>query len=123
VRKPGPLRSIPFDQLKVGTWTTDNLNAIPDDAPELQSVMKDLRDELKAQPTFIVVNNQQVPYTNMKAELQIEDMQGPPGQPSLKHLVLGIHWNEQTIDPVKQQPGYFVDAFVHRDSNYIAGGE
>jgi hypothetical protein len=34
-----------------------------------------------------------------------------------------VHWDEEPIDPNKQAPGYFVDTFVHKDSNYVAGSE
>ena len=29
----------------------------------------------------------------------------------------------EPIDPVRGQPGYYLDTFVHKDSNYVAGGE
>ena len=33
----GPIRAIPFDQMLVGTWRTDELESIPDDAPQLRT--------------------------------------------------------------------------------------
>ncbi len=119
--KPGPIRSIPFDQLLPGTWSTDNLDAIPDNAPELQRVMKDLRRDLLAVPPVQVLNGVEVRYTKLYAEVQIENFQGPPGQVTTRHIVLAIHWDEQPFDTVKQQPGYFIDTVVHRDSKYTAG--
>lgn len=121
--KPGPIRSIPFDQMLVGTWRTDQLDAIPDNAPELQKVMHDLADSVKAVPPVQIVNNNEVRYTNMYAELQIENVQGTAEQPTVKHLVLVIHWAEEPKDPVRQLPGFYTDTFVHKDSNYAASAE
>jgi quinol-cytochrome oxidoreductase complex cytochrome b subunit len=121
--KPGPVRSLPFDQLLVGTWSTDNLSAIPGNAPELKAVMTDISNEIAAEPKSIVSNGVEVHYENMKAELTIEVVQSDANGPNLKHLTLVVHYDGEPIDPVRGQPGYFLDTFVHRDSNYIAGGE
>jgi ubiquinol-cytochrome c reductase cytochrome b subunit len=121
--KPGPIRSIPFDQLLVGTWSTQALSAIPDNAPELQAVMREVKNEIDSLPKTILVNNQPVNYFNMYAELTIEVMQGTPDNPTLKHIVLAVHWDGEPIDLVRNQPGYFTDTFVHKDSQYTASGE
>ncbi len=64
--KPGPIRSLPFDQMLVGTWSTQDLAAIPDNAPELQKVMAELRDEIAAVPPVQEINGQEVRYSNMR---------------------------------------------------------
>src|SRR5512140_1173423 len=101
--KRGPLRSLPFDQLVVGTWSTDNLAAIPDNAPELKAVMTDISNEINAEPKSIVSNGIEVPYVNMRAELTVEVMQSDTGGPNLKHLTLVIHWDGEPTDPVRGQ--------------------
>ncbi len=122
--KPGPIRSVPFDQMLAGDWSTKNENGgVPDNAPELQKVMKDLTDAIAASPTVQMVEGKPVYYNNMYAELKIEDAQGLAGSPTLKHLTLVVHWDGEPTDPVHNQPGYFVDTFVHKDSDYAAGGE
>ena len=121
--KVGPIRAIPFDQMTAGTWSTQDLGAIPDDAPALQQVMKDLARAVDAAPKEQTVSDQKVTYTHMYAELQIEDAQGVAGAPTLKHLTLVVHWDEEPKDPVRGVPGYFVDTFVHQDSDYAASAE
>jgi len=59
----------------------------------------------------------------MYGELTISDAQRVNGEPTLKELMLGIHWDEEPIDPVNGQPGYFVYTYVSADSNYSSGGE
>jgi hypothetical protein len=123
--KPGPIRSIPFDQMLPGAWTTQDVGSIPDNVPELQKVMQELKSEVD--PTHVppvqVINGQEVRYSNMYAVLRIENAQGTSDAPTLKHLILEIHWDEQPTDPVRQEPGYFTDTFVHKEANYVAGGE
>jgi quinol-cytochrome oxidoreductase complex cytochrome b subunit len=117
--KVGPIRKIPFDQMLVGTWSTQNLAAIPDNAPELQAVMKHLAEEIAAVPAVQVVEGKEVRYDDMYGELIIADAQhGADGRPILKKLTLAIHWSEQPFDAVRQEPGYFVDTYVHVDSDY-----
>lgn len=121
--KTGPIRAIPFSQMQVGTWRTDGLDAIPDDAPQLKVVMEDLANTVAAVPPVQVINGQEVRYSNMYADLTIAETQVANGEPTLKELVLGIHWDEEPIDPVNGQPGYFVYTYVSVDSNYSSGGE
>lgn len=121
--KPGPIRSLPFDQLMVGTWDTYSLSSIPDNAPQLKAVMTDIKNEIDAEPKSIVSNGVQVNYASMHAELTVEVMQSDASGPTLKHLTLVVHWDGEPIDPVRGQPGYYLDTFVHKDSNYVAGGE
>jgi hypothetical protein len=106
----------------VGSWRTDELDSIPDDAPELQRVMEELAAAVAAVPPSQIINEQEVFYTNMWAELTISDAQTTNGEPSLRELILGIHWDEEPIDPVNGQPGYFVYTYVSINSNYSAGG-
>ena len=122
--KPGPLRSIPFDQMLVGTWSTQqDKGGVPDNAPALQAVMEELAASVAAVPPVQTINGQEVRYTNMFAEVKIADAQGLPGAPTLKQLTLGIHWDEQPTDPTNGQPGFFSYTFVSRDSLYSSGGE
>ncbi len=121
--QPGPIRSIAFDQLLVGTWSTQDPSAVPGNALELQAVMREIKSEIDSLPKTILVNNQPVNYFNMYAELTIEVAQGTPDNPTLKHIVLAVHWDGEPIDLVRNQPGYFTDTFVHKDSKYTASGE
>jgi len=75
-----------------------------------------------AVPPVQVINEKEVLYTNMYGEVTIGDAQTVSGEPVLKELILGIHWNEEPIDPVNGQPGYFVYTYVSTASNYSAGG-
>jgi ubiquinol-cytochrome c reductase cytochrome b subunit len=120
----GPIRSLPFDQMLVGTWSTqEERGGVPDNAPALQMVMEELAASVAAVPPVQVLNDQEVRYTNMFAELRIEEAQGLPGEPTLKQLTLAIHWDEQPIDPTNGQPGFFTYTFVSRDSLYSSGGD
>src|SRR5512137_1705988 len=102
--KPGPIRSIPFDQMLVGTWSTQqDKGGVPDNAPALQSVMEELAASVAAVPPVQTINGQEVRYTNMFAEVKIDEAQGLPGEPTLKQITLAIHWDEQPIDPVSGQ--------------------
>jgi quinol-cytochrome oxidoreductase complex cytochrome b subunit len=121
--KPGPLRSVPFDQLVPGTWSTFNLSGIPDNAPELKVVMDEIALEIDRAPKSIISNGVEVTYANMRADLIIEDMQSDANGPNLKHLTLVVHWDGEPLDPVRGTPGYYLDTFVHKNSNYVAGGE
>jgi quinol-cytochrome oxidoreductase complex cytochrome b subunit len=121
--KVGPIRAIPFDQMKEGTWSTKDLASIPDDAPQLKAVMEDLAASIAAVPPVQNINGQEVRYTNMYGDLTISVAQTEKGEPKLKQLVLGVHWDEQPIDPTNGQPGYFVYTFVSVDSTYSSGGE
>jgi hypothetical protein len=96
---------------------------VPDNAPALQALMEELTASVAAVPPVQVLNGKEVLYTNMYAELKIEDAQGLPGEPTLKQLTLGIHWDEQPTDPTNGQPGYFSYTFVSKDSTYSSGGE
>jgi quinol-cytochrome oxidoreductase complex cytochrome b subunit len=118
--KVGPIRAIPFDQMQVGTWSTKDLEAIPDDAPQLKQVMEDLAATVAAAPPVQTVNDKPVYYSNMYGEVTISNAQTTGGEPTLKELILGVHWDEQPIDPTNGQPGYFVYTFVSADSNYTA---
>ena len=121
--KPGPIRSIPFDQMLPGTWSTQDVGAIPDNAPELQKIMQELKTDVDPAhvPPVQVINGQEVRYSNMYAVVRIEVAQGTPDNPTLKHLTLEIHWDEQPTDPVRQEPGYFTDTFVHKDVQLCGG--
>ncbi len=119
----GPIRKIPFNQMLVGTWSTQDLEAIPDDAPQLRQVMEELAAAVAAVPPVEYINGKQVLYTDMYGELTISVAQTAGGEPTLKELVLGIHWKEQPVDPTNGQPGYFVYTYVSVDSNYSSGGE
>jgi ubiquinol-cytochrome c reductase cytochrome b subunit len=119
----GPIRAIPFDQMLEGTWRTDELDAIPDDAPQLKAVMEELAAAIAAVPPVQTINGQEVRYTNMYGEVTISAAQVANGAPTLKELVLGVHWDEQPTDPTNGQPGYFVYTFVSVDSNYSSSGE
>ncbi|MFN8596612.1 MAG: cytochrome bc complex cytochrome b subunit [Anaerolineae bacterium] len=114
----GPVRSLPFDQLKIGTWSTEDPGLIPDDAPKLRRVMEEMDQEIKS-----LTANQQSTYSNMRAQLNIEVAQGTPENPTVKHITLVVRWDQEPIDQGRQQPGYFVDTFVHKDSKYSVGGE
>jgi len=118
----GPVRAIPFDQMLEGTWSTQDLEAIPDDAPQLRHIMEELAATIAAVPPVQVINDKTVLYSNMFGELTISVAQTRDGEPVLKELILGIHWDEEPIDPVTGQPGYFVYTYVSSDSNYAAGG-
>ena len=96
---------------------------LEDNAPQLKAVMTDLKNEIDAEPKSIVSNGIQVDYTSMHAVLTVEVMQSDASGPTLKHLTLVVHWDGEPIDPVRGQPGYYLDTFVHKDSNYVAGGE
>ncbi len=86
----GPIRSIPFDQMLVGTWSTsEEKGGVPDNAPALQAVMEELAASVAAVPPVQVLNGQEVRYTNMYAELKIEEAQGLPGEPTLKQTDAG----------------------------------
>jgi len=120
----GPIRSLPFDQMLVGTWSTrEEKGGVPDNAPALQALMEELTTSVAAVPPVQVLNGKEVRYTDMYAELKIEDAQGLPGEPTLKQLTLGIHWDEQPTDPTNGQPGFFNYTFVSRDSTYSSGGD
>jgi hypothetical protein len=121
--KVGPIRAIPFDQMKVGTWSTKDLQSIPDDAPQLKQVMEDLAASVAAVPPVQTINGEQIHYTNMFGEVAISDAQTANGETTLKQLVLGVHWDEQPTDPTNGQPGYFVYTYVSADSTYSSGGE
>ncbi len=121
--KVGPIRAIPFDQMLVGDWSTQNLEAIPDNAPQLQAVMEDLAASVAAVPPVQIINGQEVRYTNMYGELKISDAQTNKDGPTLKELILGIHWDEQPTDPVTGLPGYFLFTYVNVDSLYSSGGD
>jgi hypothetical protein len=62
--KVGPIRAIPFDQMLVGTWRTDELDSIPDDAPQLQQVMADLAATVAAVPPVQIINEKEVYYSS-----------------------------------------------------------
>ena len=118
--KPGPIRSLPFDQMLVGTWSTqEEKGGVPDNAPALQVIMEELAASVAAVPPVQVLNGQEVRYTNMFAELKIEEAQGLPGEPTLKQLTLGIHWDEQPIDPTNGQPGFFTYTFVSQRQSLL----
>ncbi|MBI5563365.1 MAG: cytochrome bc complex cytochrome b subunit [Chloroflexi bacterium] len=119
----GPVRSIPFDELLPGTWSTQSVELVPDNAPELQRVMKELEHEVAAVPPVEVVEGKEVRYTNLRAELRISVAQGTEDEPTVKQVVLVVRWDEEPTDIVRQEPGFFVDTFVHRDSNYSAHAE
>ena len=85
--------------------------------------MEDLAATVAAVPPVQIINGQEVRYTNMYGELTISEAQAASGEPTLKELMLGIHWDEQPIDPTNGQPGYFVYTYVSADSNYSSGGE
>lgn len=119
----GPVRSIPFDELLPGTWSTQSVELVPDNAPELQQVMKELEHEVAAVPPVQVIEGKEVRYTNLRAELRISVAQGTADMPTVKQVVLVVRWEEEPMDIVRQEPGFFVDTFVHRDSNYAAHAE
>lgn len=119
----GPVRSIPFDELLPGTWSTQGVELVPDNAPELQQVMKELEHEVAAVPPVQVIEGKEVRYTNLRAELRISVAQGTADAPTVKQVVLVVRWDEEPMDIVRQEPGFFVDTFVHRDSNYAAHAE
>jgi hypothetical protein len=119
----GPVRSIPYDQLLIGTWSTQSVELVPDNAPELQKIMKELAAEVAAVKAVDVVEGKEVRYTNFRAELRIEPAQGVAGEPTVKHITLVVRWDEEPIDIVRQEPGFFLDTYVHRDSNYAATAE
>lgn len=119
----GPVRSIPFDELLPGTWSTQSVELVPDNAPELQQVMKELEHEVAAVPPVQVIEGKEVRYTNLRAELRISVAQGTADVPTVKQVVLVVRWEEEPMDIVRQEPGFFVDTFVHRDSNYAAHAE
>jgi hypothetical protein len=85
--------------------------------------MEDLTASIAAVPPVQNVNGQEVRYTNMYGDLTISVAQTENGEPKLKQLVLGVHWDEQPTDPTNGQPGYFVYTFVSVDSAYSSGGE
>ena len=119
----GPVRSIPFDELLPGTWSTQGVELVPDNAPELQKVMAELAHEVAAVPPVAVIEGKEVRYTNLRAELRISVAQGTADAPTVKQVVLVVRWDEEPMDIVRQEPGFFVDTFVHRDSNYAAHAE
>jgi ubiquinol-cytochrome c reductase cytochrome b subunit len=119
----GPIRKIPFDQMLVGTWSTQDLEAIPDDAPQLQQVMEELASAIAAVPPVQEVYGETVRYTNMYGELNISVAQTAGGEPTLKELILALHWDEEPIDPATGQPGFFNFTYVSVNSNYSSGGE
>ncbi len=85
--------------------------------------MEDLASTVAAVPPVQTINGQEVRYTNMYGELTISEAQVANGEPTLKELMLGVHWGEQPTDPTNGQPGYFVYTYVSVDSNYSSGGE
>jgi hypothetical protein len=89
----------------------------------MKQVMEDLAATVAAVPPVQNVNGQEVRYSNMYGELAIADAQVAGGEPTLKELVLGVHWDEQPIDPTNGQPGFFDYTYVSADSNYSSSGD
>jgi ubiquinol-cytochrome c reductase cytochrome b subunit len=111
----GPLRSVPFEQLRPGVYEVNitNINQVCKDldfgCPKLQTVFDEYSDRiLEAQEAGRL--------PDVQATLVIEDWQNDSeGNPTLKKITMRITWNEGGDPDVPQT--YEKTIYIHQDHN------
>ncbi len=112
----GPLRSIPFDQLKTGVYEVagkvprDLCPDLPFGCPDLTSVFSDYARRVETAATDTRLSDE-LRLPNAKAVLIIEDW-----QENLKKITMRITWNDPKTNVEKTQSK---DVYLHHDH----GGE
>jgi quinol-cytochrome oxidoreductase complex cytochrome b subunit len=104
--QPGPIRSLPFEQLVAGQYDTA-LGTLVANAPKLSEVLKELQTDIASRPEL----------AGGHAVLVIENWQGDGGNVNLKKVTLRILWDKMPVVNGVAQP-YENTVYVHRDSNY-----
>jgi hypothetical protein len=104
--EPGPIRSLPFDQLVTGEYDTAKVTDVAN-APRLSQVLKELQADIASRPEL----------AGGHAVLVIEDWQGGSKDVNLKKVTLRILWDKMPVANGVAQP-YENTVYVHRDSNY-----
>ncbi len=95
----GPLRKLPFDELRVGQWDTTTFAL-----PESPTPFEQLFAEFKAR----IEREKRLP--NGQGVIVIADWQY-----NLKKVTIRVFWD----DPTKpERQSYEISAYIHRDSNY-----
>ena len=98
---PGPIRSLPFEQLVVGQYDTTQSTEVAN-APQLGKVLRELKAEIAKHPAELPEGH---------GVLVIEDWQTDASGISLKKVTLRILWKD-AIQP------YENTVYIHRDSDY-----
>jgi len=106
--QPGPIRSLPFDQLVVGEYDTTKTVEVAN-APELAKVLKELKS--------VIDKRSDLP--GGRAILLVQDWQADANGPALKKVTLRILWDKMPVANGVPQP-YENTVYVHRDSAYTA---
>jgi hypothetical protein len=104
--QPGPIRTLPFDQLVVGEYDTAKTTEVAN-APKLSQVLKELQADIAKRPEL----------AGGHAVLVIEGWQGDGKNVNLKKVTLRILWDKMPIANGVAQP-YENSVYVHHDSNY-----
>jgi ubiquinol-cytochrome c reductase cytochrome b subunit len=104
--QPGPVRSMPFDQLVVGEYDTAQVTEVAN-APKLSEVLQDLKTEIAKHPDL----------PGGHAVLVIENWQSDGKAPNLKKITLRILWDTMPVANGVPQP-YENTVYVHRLSDY-----
>jgi hypothetical protein len=104
--QPGPIRSMPFDQLVVGEYDTAQVTEVAN-APKLSEVLRDLKTE--------IAKRSDLPGGH--AVLVIENWQSDDKGADLKKVTLRILWDTMPVANGVPQP-YENTVYVHRLSNY-----
>jgi len=104
--QPGPIRSLPFEQLAVGEYDTSQVTEVAN-APRLTEVLRDLKTELARHPDL----------PGGHAVLVIENWQSDDKGAGLKKVTLRILWDTMPVANGVPQP-YENTVYVHRLSNY-----
>jgi ubiquinol-cytochrome c reductase cytochrome b subunit len=104
--QPGPIRSLPFEQLVTGEYDTAKTTNVGN-APRLSQVLAELQADIAKRPTL----------AGGHAVLVIEDWQGDGKTVNLKKVTLRILWDKMPVINGVAQP-YENTVYIHRDSNY-----
>ncbi|MBI3943292.1 MAG: hypothetical protein HY326_09790, partial [Chloroflexi bacterium] len=104
----GAVRTLPFNQLQVGRYTTDMDFATLNDTPALKQVMVDLQQKIKQKAEKL---------PGAKGTVEIADVQlDGSGQTELKQVIMRIAWTDsQRGDQVYEKV-----IFLHRDAAHNA---
>ena len=104
--QPGPIRSLPFEQLVAGEYDTAKTTNVAN-APRLSQVLTELQADIAKRPEL----------AGGHAVLVIEDWQGDGKAVNLKKVTLRILWDKMPVINGVAQP-YENTVYIHRDSNY-----
>ena len=105
----GPVREIPWDQLTLGTFTTEDPATYP--SGELGNIMREMQDAVERESASADNN-----FFNGKMTVVIE-----PWQTNLKRFAVTVNWEEVPEGSTTGElaPNEFNKTFYfHRDSNY-----